>query len=381
MRYGLTGLLLLVCLNAPAQSRPYGTKNYVRLTVENDLLQLRENDARDQNFTNGIHLDLMNHRGSPINFLLLEFPKVDGKRFDNLYVYSLGQEMYTPRCLTATAVQTNDRPYAGWLYLSSGLITTDVEKGLKLTSSLSIGVLGPASLSDRTQKAVHDFFDYTPINGWHNQVVNAPGLSYAVRYEFRPVRHLHRSFDLITLVEGHVGTITNYLGAGVLLRMGAFNNYFQNATGLYDSKAYVDTVANERLYSRQEEAQARRINRLESVGDVEKADKIRKQQKDQQTEGRSNRRFQAYTFIRPVARVALDNSFLQGGWLSGRRNPYTIQAEDLTRIYATVEYGGVVAGTVCGYTFQVCYTQSFRTKEFRTGTVQQWGKISLLGGF
>lgn len=223
MRYGLfVVLLLLVCPNAPAQSRPYGTKNYVRLTVENDLLQLRENDARDQNFTNGVHLDLMNHRRSPVSFLLLEFPDNDGRAFDNLYVYSLGQEMYTPQCLTATAIQTN------------------------------------------------------------------------------------------------------YLGAGAMLRMGSVNNYFQNATGLYDREACVDQVANKRLYSHQEEAQTRQINRLDSVGDAGRADKIRNRQKDQLTEGRSNRRFQAYTFIRPVARVVLDNSFLQGaGWQVGAtRTPF-----------------------------------------------------------
>lgn len=368
----LLASLLLIGKQAKAQSKEpeppqYSAPRFIKLDFENDLLQLRKSDERDGNFTNGVRLELMGNfwKRLPTRFLLLEFPKddTDGKdRFDDLYSFSVGQEMYTPSNITVSTIQRQDRPYAGWLYVSSGLTTVDVVRARKLTSSVSIGVIGPASLAAETQSTIHRWVNAHPPEGWGNQVQNALGLSYAVRYEARPFPQLHRSFDLISLVEGHAGTITNYAGGGFTLRIGQFNNYFQNAVGLYHPQAYTNTNNNRRLYSRVKERQ-------ELKNKPSKAIRTR-------VDSSSNRKFQMYFFIRPVARIMLDNSFLQGGWRFRRDNPYTLYAEDITHFYVNVEYGGVIAIGQC----QLAYTQSFRTKEFQFGYQQQWGHISLLFG-
>lgn len=365
----LTGTLPVLAQPVQPQPPRYSAPRFVRVTFENDILQLRDRDARDGNFTNGVRLDLMGNfwKRLPTRFLLLEFPRTENSRpddFDDLYSFSIGQEMYTPGDITLKTVDSLGRPYAGWLYASSGLTTVDVKRGLKLTSSLNVGVIGPLSGAAETQATIHRWIDSPHPEGWRYQVRNALGVSYAVRFEARPLPQLHRAFDVIGLLEGHAGTITNYLGGGFTLRIGQFNDYFQNAVGLYDQNAYVNEEQNNRLYSRV----AERRDSLQAAGrtPVDKTP-VRKL---------SNRRFQAYLFMRPVARIMLDNSFLQGGWRFRGDNPYTLRSEDVTRFFVTVEYGGVIAIK----RFQLTYTQSFRTKEFRFGEQQQWGRISLLMG-
>lgn len=359
---------LLVSASVFAQRNLSNARVFGRFEWENDVFQLRKGDLRDENFTNGVRLDLMGDafKLPLVHRILLEFPNDGSHANDYLYTLSLGQEIYTPDSLGRQDVVRSTRPYAGWLYLSSGLIVADPVGARKLTSSLSIGVMGPASGSDRVQTAIHDWFNFETPRGWHNQVKNALGISYAVRYEARPFQKipLHRSFDVIGMVEGHVGTVTNYVGVGGMLRMGQFNDYFQNATGLYDANAPRNRPDYQQLYQ-----------------NSDRLDQTRQSQKQQanatyQPQTPANQHFQLYAFMRPVLRTVLDNSFLQGGWLT-RNNPHTIRAEDMQRFYINVEYGGVLAVKK----FQLAYVQSFRTKEIRTGPTQQWGKVCLLVGF
>lgn len=341
------------------------SRTYTRITFENDVLQLRPTDIRDHDFTNGVRLDLMgNFWGRlPTKYVLLEFPKeADARKYDYLYSFSVGQEMYTPDNIKVSHIISNDRPYAGWLYVSSGLITTDPRGARKLTSSVSLGVIGPSSRSDSVQSFVHRVFCFPHPAGWNNQIANDIGLSYAVRYEARPFTQIHRAFDLVGMVEGHLGTVTNYLGTGLLLRIGQFNDYFQNATGLYDPRLTARPVSEPKLYNRM---------------DSDKKEQLKTSPNNKHAQSPANRRFQAYGFMRPLIRAVLDNSFLQGGWTSRFQNPYTIPSEDIERFYINVEYGGALS---YGRT-QLTYTQSFRTKEFRQGKVQQWGRIGLLFGF
>ena len=381
-RFPLFFLLLVACPTLAQTNRqgPLSANNYIKLDLENDLFQLRQDDVRDQNFTNAIRLEWMNRRQSPLNFMLLEFPNdpANPRLLDKLYTYSLGQEMYTPLDLSVKSILYQQRPYAGWLYVSSGLVTVDVEGAQKLTSSVGIGVMGPASLSEPTQKLVHRIGNYTKPEGWHNQIVNSVGVSYLVRYEARPFRHpFHRAFDLIGLLEGHVGSVTNYFGAGGMLRIGQFNDYFQNVTGLYEKGAYVNEQTNKVLYSNVEKARNDKIRQLDSLGQPERKQQVQRKQSQLPVERFSNQPFQLYAFMRPVGRVVLDNSFLQGGWGTDGKNPYVIASADITRFYINVEYGGVISYK----RMQICYTQSFRTAEFTGASTQQWGRLALTVGF
>ena len=63
---------------------------------------------------------------------------------------------------------------------------------------------------------------------------------------------------------------------------------------------------------------------------------------------------------------------MQGG-LFNRTSPYTIAASDVSRITFQADAGIIVNFKK----LYLSYTQSFLTKEFRTGTYHRWGGISV----
>src|SRR2546426_4393810 len=91
-----------------------------------------------------------------------------------------GQEIYTPENLLSPVLQTNDRPYAGWLFARFSL-----QRRGELTPRWSVlenfdldfGVIGPESQAEDTQKVWHG----KDPRGWQNQLKTELGM--ALRYE------------------------------------------------------------------------------------------------------------------------------------------------------------------------------------------------------
>jgi lipid A 3-O-deacylase len=74
--------------------------------------------------------------------------------------YAHGQNIFTPSKIKLEDPPPDDRPYAGWLYGSIGLIA---ETGQRLdVLDLTLGIVGPASLAEETQRSSrHNGFDTT----------------------------------------------------------------------------------------------------------------------------------------------------------------------------------------------------------------------------
>ncbi len=185
-----------------------------------------ENDYftnEDDNYTNGVRFAFL----SAENYLpgwverganaLPFFSKEGRKRWH----VALGQSMYTPSNIAIASLQPNDRPYAGWLYGSVGVIS---DTGYRLDNlQLTLGVVGPASGAGETQKIVHDFIDYTHPQGWHNQLENEPGimLEYERKwrglYEFSPFGW---GVDITPSVGASLGNIFTHASVGTVVRFG-----------------------------------------------------------------------------------------------------------------------------------------------------------------
>jgi len=141
--------------------------------------------------------------------------------------YSLGQDIFTPERIEERALQEDDRPYAGWLFGGIGLVS---ENGERLDNlELNIGIVGPASLADKTQIEYHKLIDVQIPEGWENQLENEPGI---VLYYERKWRNLWeaRVSDLVVLDElavdvtphlgGALGNVYTYGAGGMTLRLG-----------------------------------------------------------------------------------------------------------------------------------------------------------------
>lgn len=85
---------------------------------------------------------------------------------------SLAQGMFTPESLTETELIPGDRPYAGLLYVSLGLLRMNQRRQDSI--GLAAGVVGPLSLADTFQRWLHQTYGWTYPEGWENQLKNEP---------------------------------------------------------------------------------------------------------------------------------------------------------------------------------------------------------------
>lgn len=156
----------------PSGEQPGGT---FTLEFENDFFS-----TTDRHFTHGTKLNYVTAERSPAENDLIAraaryvpfFP--DGARARA--TYTLGQNMYTPEDIDSANLVVDDRPYAGWLYAGFGLVAEDPERNRIDNLEIDIGVVGPWSQAEATQKQWHRWFDFNDPKGWGNQLDNEPGI-------------------------------------------------------------------------------------------------------------------------------------------------------------------------------------------------------------
>lgn len=135
--------------------------------------------------------------------------------------YAIGQNMYTPEDIELKDPPLDDRPYAGWLYGSIGLIA---ETGRRLDQlGLTLGIVGPASLAEQTQEFIHEVTDSSEPRGWDTQLKNEPGVVLIYQRSWREFVSESVSgfgFDITPHAGGALGNVFTYVNAGLMLRFG-----------------------------------------------------------------------------------------------------------------------------------------------------------------
>ena len=142
--------------------------------------------------------------------------------------FAIGHNIYTPTDISRRSLIKKNRPYAGWLY--AGVMLGNVERTDedpthdRLDSfELDLGIVGPSSLADELQIAVHKFISSPRPHGWRHQLKDEPGV--LIRYEQRR-RFLagelgdRVSWDGLYAVGGSLGNVLTQLDGGVQLRLG-----------------------------------------------------------------------------------------------------------------------------------------------------------------
>jgi hypothetical protein len=138
--------------------------------------------------------------------------------------YAAGQIMFTPNDITLPDPPLTDRPYGGFLFGSVGVVG---DNGNYLDQAqLTLGVTGPASLTEETQKFFHAIFQGRKPNGWHYQLRDEPGLVIQYERTLRPDALEHHapwpdlSYDVEPHFGGAVGNVWDYVNAGGMARIG-----------------------------------------------------------------------------------------------------------------------------------------------------------------
>ena len=204
---------------APAQAatnaEDFGSINFV---VANDVF-----NGTDRYYTNG---GLLTYTASPLytpDWAVSAAKTIS--YFSNWTTvrasYAIGQDIFTPKVLGATNPDPRDRPYAGWLYGSFGLIG---ETGDTLDQiGLNLGVVGPAALGREVQNGFHSLVGDNGSQGWSYQLRNEPTVNLFYQRSWRELASASFGYfgaDITPHAGFALGNAYDYANAGAVLRFG-----------------------------------------------------------------------------------------------------------------------------------------------------------------
>jgi lipid A 3-O-deacylase len=209
-----------------------GSKKNTIITAvyENDLI----GSGKDAYYTSGVRFSYFD--------LHADFPDIAHKIDDLIptfsinetssIVYSVGQNIYTPENITTpNPVNRVDRPYAGYLYGSMGMVSLTDNHADEI--ELTIGIVGPASLAEQTQKAIHTHLTDSPTpKGWSHQLKNEPALTLGWQRSWPSFYSLDAgllaaSFSPYAGIT--VGNVYDFVNGGVSFRISPRSEFWQDA--------------------------------------------------------------------------------------------------------------------------------------------------------
>ncbi len=280
-------------------------QSYWRLSYDNDFFT-----ATDKYFTQGIALEIVSPRlrALPARRVLIA-PRATVVR------YGIGYEDdgYTASDLKAPQILWDDHPYAGTKQLRLFAIADDTLRRQRVTSMLTLGLIGQGAGGKEIQTFIHRRTGNTIPQGWGNQIRNDVILNYEAGME----RQLFRASDRLLLTgssSARAGTFNTAATVGVTAMLGRVGSPFATARP----------------------------------------------------------RREMYLYAKPQVNLVGYDATLQGG-LFNRSSPYTISASALSRIVYRQQVGLVYRSR--HHFFE--YYQSLGTREFRGGRAHRSGGFQL----
>lgn len=231
----------------------------------------------------------------------------------------------------------NMRPFGGWFGVSGFRLHDQFEEGVfsatRTVTGLTLGIVGPASLSEEIQKFVHVHITESPVFSWQVRLRNEPTLTLNLQKYWRAKSVcLSRNVcaDTIFRLGGALGNVRTQATAQGVVRFGI---------NLPDSfgPSFINTSAESRAAP----------------------------------EGAGRRPFGAYVFAGAEGRAVPFDIFLDGNFLR-RENPGTVRARSIWR-------SDMFAGVGLVYRrFELELSVVQRSKEFRAQKENQtFGSVKL----
>lgn len=213
--------LSLLCSAVTAQEEP--GRQFVSVQLENDSF----NNNSDEHYTHGLEVSLLRITTPPawLENMAGWMPFRKGVGNPSMVNYSIGQKIFTPSDKKATSVVVDDRPYAGYLYVSAALpsliVHTDSYDYGNLFE-LTLGIVGPSAMAERTQNTIHDMLGNGHAQGWEHQLYDELALGLTYSHIWRMVWSAPEGLEYgmnqhLTLSLGNVQTSG---AVGVLFRLG-----------------------------------------------------------------------------------------------------------------------------------------------------------------
>jgi lipid A 3-O-deacylase len=192
------------------------------LEMENDVFS-----DSDRDYTHGTKISYK-------YYLDREFPEYE-------YIsHSIFQFIYTPNNIEIAEPQLDDRPWAGMLGYEYWRV---VGNNLNFTGSgFQVGVIGPHSYSEKSQKKVHEWIDSREPMGWDNQIDDRLFVSYLGQIGFKYIDAKY--FDLSQNFNLLLGTSFTNVGSSIIARTGWNIPHEFSRSGMEPSARNFGAIAN-----------------------------------------------------------------------------------------------------------------------------------------
>jgi hypothetical protein len=173
----------------------------------------------DRYYTNGVRLGYTSPADAVPGFARWVSDTVWGAgtvRFS----FDLSQQIYTPDNTAASPPPPDDRPYAGVLLGTFGLLR-DVPDSRSVLA-LSLGLIGPDALGQQVQDGFHSIIGQGHPAGWHDQIQDEPLAQLTAGRIWRlPMAWFGAlETDALPDLALGVGSLRDYAQGGLVVRLG-----------------------------------------------------------------------------------------------------------------------------------------------------------------
>ena len=228
---GLLFILFFILFPAPSPGAPTNPWTH-SIYFENDLFT-----GTDSNYTNGVKYVLISPDLSPSAAKMGGIPKGvldyihkvpfirnSPPQTSHKVEFAFGQNMFTPSDISDTELIQWDRPYAGWTYLATSYHQkSDItpQYAVMDTVELQLGIVGPTSLAEESQKLIHRLRHLQMPNGWDHQLSNEPGvvMAWERKWLYHPVSS-GLGWDTIFHTGFNLGNVSTFINGGMEFRFG-----------------------------------------------------------------------------------------------------------------------------------------------------------------
>lgn len=227
----LSIILMFFCccgLEVVAQNR-----HLFRLYEDNDFINI-VGKGTDKGYTNGTELAYFFRKKKASRFFMDNWLPKAGKKAINTFSYNLSQLMFVSKDISRPEPDKNDWPYAGALFLTHSLHSSNAIKKFSLHTEIVGGVIGPLSLAKETQTFIHRLIGDTKPMGWHYQMPNDILLNINLLAE-KMLWQNEKSLELIGGGQVQVGTMLDGASLHIQLRLGHMQPYFNGYLEKYSS--------------------------------------------------------------------------------------------------------------------------------------------------
>ncbi len=189
-------------------------------TLQDENASVSTAKLTDRYYVNGLRLGFTSGTDQTPSILQGLGEMVFGQTGQQRFTFDLSQQIFTPADTAARIVAPDDRPYAGVLVGTFGLLQDT--RTTRSTIALSLGVTGPAALGEQIQNGFHDLIGQGHDAGWHDQLRNEPAVNLLVGRTWRePTGHLFGlDTDALLDASAGLGSVRVYGEGGGQLRIG-----------------------------------------------------------------------------------------------------------------------------------------------------------------